>query len=74
MRVLHLVDRWAGRGGAYRHLEGVLGRLERAGHTVAVAAGESAGQAPSRLYEVAGLDREPRLTIPKELPIEDLAA
>jgi len=71
VRVLHLVDRWAGRGGAYRHLEGVLGRLERAGHTVAVAAGESAGQAPSRLYEVPGLDRRTREAVRLEPAVAD---
>jgi hypothetical protein len=27
-----------------------------------------------RRLEIAGLDREPRLTIPKEIPIEALAA
>jgi len=27
-----------------------------------------------RRLEIAGLDREPRLTIPKEIPYEDLAA
>lgn len=54
--MLHLVDRWGGRGGAYRHLEDLLVAQERAGHTLAVAAAQADAPAPARFYRVAGLD------------------
>jgi len=40
VRLLHLVDRWTTRGGAYRYLRDVVAGLRGAGHEVYVAAGE----------------------------------
>lgn len=54
--MLHLVDRWSDRGGAHRHLQGVLRVLEQAGHTVAVAAGELEAPARPGLFRVPGLE------------------
>src|SRR5689334_224169 len=46
MRILHLVDRLTGRGGAYWHLAGVLDALARGGHAQHVAAGSDDGGLP----------------------------
>jgi glycosyltransferase involved in cell wall biosynthesis len=41
--VLHLTDRLGGRGGAPRHLQGIVASLVRGGHEVQVAGGEGPG-------------------------------
>jgi Glycosyltransferase Family 4 len=43
VRILHLTDRLGGRGGAHRHLEGVVQRLLAEGHEVHLAGGGQDG-------------------------------
>src|SRR5262245_65534978 len=57
MRVLHLVDRWSDRGGAYQHLAGLLEEERRAGLVVAVAAGVQQAAPLLELHVVPGLER-----------------
>ncbi|HET7295261.1 MAG TPA: glycosyltransferase family 4 protein [Vicinamibacteria bacterium] len=55
MRVLHLVDRYLDRGGAYLHLAGLLEEQRRAGLVVAVAAETQEARAPVEVHLVPGL-------------------
>jgi glycosyltransferase involved in cell wall biosynthesis len=58
VRILHVTDRVGARGGAHRHLQGILRAQSEDGHDVHVAsaAGEDAAPAGVRRHEVAGLD------------------
>lgn len=62
MRILHLVDRLAGRGGAHVHLAGVAAAQVEAGHDVCVAGGTSAPGVrwPCAVRIVPGLEERAR--------------
>lgn len=64
MRLLHLTDRLTARGGAHRHLGGVLDWLVQRGHEVHLAAGE-VGPAPCPVHHVPGM--EARTAAPVDL-------
>ena len=66
MRILHLTDRLTDRGGAYRHLLGVLDALREAGHEVFLAAGRDEGrvQPPCAVRVVPGLESRTRAPVP----------
>lgn len=69
MRVLHLVDRLTDRGGAYRHLLGVLDALVEAGHDVTLAAGEVQVDPPEgvAVASLPGLGSRTRRAVAAEL-------
>ena len=57
MRLLHLTDRLSSRGGAHRHLLGVLEWLAQQGHDVHLAVGLDEGaRAPGAVHQVPGLE------------------
>ena len=62
MRVLHVVDRWTDRGGAYQHLRSVIER-QRGKHTVLVAAGADDGRAPVPLEVMPPLAARSRVPV-----------
>ncbi|HET8647271.1 MAG TPA: hypothetical protein VFO85_17370, partial [Vicinamibacteria bacterium] len=64
MRILHLVDRLSGRGGAYTHLHGVAAAQVAAGHDVVVAGGDApAAPWPCRTLAVPGLGARTRAPV-----------
>ncbi len=71
MRLLHLADRLTDRGGAYRHLLGILEALTSQ-HEVLLAVGRDEGRvaAPCPVRVVPGLEAR----TPREVSLDDLAA
>jgi glycosyltransferase involved in cell wall biosynthesis len=65
LRILHLVDRLAGRGGAYTHLAAVAAAQAEAGHDVTIAGGPPADAAawPCAVRAVPGLEARTRLPV-----------
>lgn len=65
MRILHLVDRLTGRGGAYTHLMAVAAAQVDAGHDVLVAGGLVAHRAawPCAVRTVRGLEARARASV-----------
>lgn len=68
MRVLHLTDRLSDRGGAHRHLLGVLDALREDGHEVFLAAGaaERGAGFGGPVHIVAGLESRTRAPVALE--------
>lgn len=65
MRILHLTDRLTDRGGAYRHLLGIVAWLTGHGHEVALAGGTNDGAAFA-----AGLHLTPGLEAREACPVD----
>jgi glycosyltransferase involved in cell wall biosynthesis len=63
VRILHLVDRWTDRGGAYRFLLDAIAALRRAGHEVGVAAGTREMEPDPELRLVPGLSSRIHATV-----------
>jgi hypothetical protein len=72
LRILHVTDRLSDRGGAHRHLLGVLKALRDRGHELLLAAGTDDGrvESPCPVRIVPGL--EARMRMPAD--IERVAA
>jgi glycosyltransferase involved in cell wall biosynthesis len=75
LRVLHLTDRLSDRGGAHRHLLGVVGALREAGHEVSLAAGADEGhaEAPCPFRLVPGLESRTRVAVALDELADELA-
>jgi glycosyltransferase involved in cell wall biosynthesis len=75
LRILHLTDRLSDRGGAHRHLLGVIDALRAEGHAVFLAAGVDEGRVAARcpVRIVPGLEARGRTPVALDGLVAELA-